>query len=71
MPEGMREFVSEALAAMPESEEDSIPVSFDYFEKWALHLALARSEGDKLRAAKMLSVGKSTLYRKLHKYEIH
>jgi DNA-binding NtrC family response regulator len=62
--------LDEVFDVMPEVEDDGIPVSFEFFEKWALSLALSRSAGDKLRAARMLNVGKSTLYRKLHKYEI-
>ena len=71
VPDALREFLDEVVAALPDVGDEAIPVSFDFFEKWALILALSRSDGDRLRAAKLLSVGKSTLYRKLHKYEIH
>jgi hypothetical protein len=37
---------------------------------WALTYALEKAEGDKLLAAKMLGIGKSTLYRKLNEHSI-
>ncbi len=69
-PEGVRDVLEDLLAALPELGGDGIPISFEFFEKWALIFALSRTEGDKLKAARLLSVGKSTLYRKLNKYEI-
>ena len=67
----VRGFLNEVIASLPEGVDGEATVSFEFFEKWALKLALARSEGDRLKAAELLSVGKSTLYRKLHKYELH
>ena len=46
------------------------PVSLDLYEKKALLRALHETGGDKLAAARLLGVGKSTLYRKLKRYGI-
>jgi two-component system response regulator HydG len=46
------------------------PVSLDLYEKKALLRALYETGGDKLAAARLLGVGKSTLYRKLKRYGI-
>ena len=46
------------------------PVSLDSYEKMALERALEEVGGDKLAAAKLLNVGKSTLYRKLKRHGI-
>lgn len=45
-----------------------LQISLREFEKLCLICALARTKGDKLKAAKLLSVGKSTFYRKLAKH---
>ena len=45
-------------------------VSLDLYEKKALLRALHETGGDKLAAARLLGVGKSTLYRKLKRYGI-
>jgi DNA-binding NtrC family response regulator len=45
-------------------------VSLDLYEKKALLRALKETGGDRLEAARLLKVGKSTLYRKLKRYEI-
>jgi len=50
------------------SDED--PISLEHYEKKALLRALDHARGDKLAAARLLSVGKSTLYRKLKKHGI-
>jgi DNA-binding NtrC family response regulator len=49
-------------------EED--PISLDHYEMKVLLRAIAATGGDKLGAAKLLKVGKSTLYRKLKRYGI-
>jgi DNA-binding NtrC family response regulator len=46
------------------------PISLDHYEKKCLERALDATGGDKLKAAKLLKVGKSTLYRKLKRYGI-
>jgi DNA-binding NtrC family response regulator len=51
------------------TEDD--PVSFDVYEKKVLLRALDVVDGDKIKAAQLLNVGKSTLYRKLKRYGIH
>ncbi len=38
-------------------------------EKRQIELALEKSDGDKMRAAQLLKIGKTTLYRKLKQYE--
>ena len=43
----------------------------ELYEKKALLRALYETGGDKLAAARLLKVGKSTLYRKLKRYGIH
>jgi DNA-binding NtrC family response regulator len=50
--------------------ESGEPVSLDLYEKLALERALQEVGGDKLAAAKLLNVGKSTLYRKLKRHGI-
>jgi two-component system response regulator HydG len=54
----------------PEVEIRSEPVSLDGSERLALQRALRETEGDKLAAARLLNVGKSTLYRKLKRHGI-
>ncbi len=49
---------------------DSDPISLDHYEMKVLLRAIAATGGDKLGAAKLLKVGKSTLYRKLKRYGI-
>lgn len=41
----------------------------DELERQAIEDALAQAEGDKIEAARLLSIGKTTLYRKLREYE--
>lgn len=55
-----------APAAPPEEEE----VSLEIYEKKALLRALEMTGNDKLAAARLLKIGKSTLYRKLKRYDI-
>ena len=49
---------------------DDDPVSLDLYEKKALMRALSVVNNDKLAAAKLLKLGKSTMYRKLKRYGI-
>jgi two-component system response regulator HydG len=46
------------------------PISFSYAEKTVILRALAATGGDKIGAARLLNVGKSTLYRKLKRHGI-
>ncbi|MEM7310179.1 MAG: sigma-54-dependent Fis family transcriptional regulator [Planctomycetota bacterium] len=55
-----------ATVAVPPSDE----VSLENFEKKCLLEAMKQTNGDKLAAAKLLKVGKSTLYRKLKTHGI-
>jgi DNA-binding NtrC family response regulator len=50
---------------------DDDPVSLELYEKKVLLRALDMVGNDKLKAAKLLKVGKSTLYRKLKRFGIH
>jgi DNA-binding NtrC family response regulator len=43
-------------------------VPFREVEKQAIRNAMAQAEGDKIKAARLLSIGKTTLYRKLREY---
>jgi DNA-binding NtrC family response regulator len=54
----------------PEMDALDNPVSLDGYERLAIERALRESEGDKLAAARLLNVGKSTLYRKLKRHGI-
>ena len=49
---------------------DEDPISLDHYEMKVLMRALEHVEGDKLAAARLLKVGKSTLYRKLKRFGI-
>jgi two-component system response regulator HydG len=49
---------------------DADPVSLDVYEKKAILRAIDTSGGDKLAAARLLQIGKSTLYRKLKYHNI-
>lgn len=49
----------------PWSITESDPVSFETYERKAIQRALASCRGDKVAAAQLLEVGRSTLYRKL------
>jgi two-component system response regulator HydG len=51
------------------SEEGVIPMVM--MEKRAILMALRQTKGDKIMAAKLLGIGKTTLYRKLKEYNIH
>jgi len=44
---------------------DTDPVSLELYERLAIRRALNETDGDKIAAAKLLNIGKSTFYRKL------
>jgi len=50
------------------SAKSILPLSVQ--ERRAIFDALRATEGDKLKAAELLGIGKTTLYRKLKEYEI-
>lgn len=56
--------LDQALLALHSSIDSTMPL-LDAYEKGALLHALSLTRGDKLAAAKLLEVGKSTFYRKL------
>jgi transcriptional regulator of acetoin/glycerol metabolism len=47
-----------------------LPISLDAYERCALERALTECAGDVSAAARVLGVGRSTLYRKLAKHDI-
>jgi len=49
---------------------DEDPISLEHYEMKALMRALEFVGGDKLAAARLLNVGKSTLYRKLKRFDL-
>lgn len=49
--------------------EMEFPSTMDEIERQAIELALDYTSGDKSRAARLLSIGRKTLYRKLEQYE--
>jgi transcriptional regulator with GAF, ATPase, and Fis domain len=49
--------------------EIEFPSSIDEIEKQAIELALDYTNGDKSRAARLLNIGRKTLYRKLEEYQ--
>ncbi|MEQ1893210.1 MAG: sigma 54-interacting transcriptional regulator, partial [Planctomycetota bacterium] len=55
---------------LPASALDSAVSLLDVYEKHALLHALSETDGDKLAAAKLVGVGKSTFYRKLKTHGI-
>jgi DNA-binding NtrC family response regulator len=60
-----------APGAKPKSgpqEDDVIPIAA--MEKQAILKALQQTNGDKMEAAKILGIGKTTLYRKLKEYSV-
>ena len=57
----LKDAVQVTSMAIPPEEN----VSFENYERMCLLAALAETKGDKLAAAKLLRVGKSTFYRKL------
>jgi two-component system response regulator HydG len=59
-----------SLSARPGEIGPEDPISLDHYERKCLERALEATGGDKIQAARLLKVGKSTLYRKLKRYEI-
>lgn len=67
---GMEEQRTEAaLAGLPAPGNGAV-VSIAELEKQAILLTIRQLKGDKLMAAKLLGIGKTTLYRKLKEYGI-
>ena len=64
--EALERAVEEALKCY-QSFQPSIP-TLEQLERQAIEQAMAQTEGDKIEAARLLSIGKTTLYRKLRQY---
>jgi len=47
----------------------ALPASMEQIERRAIEATLEYTEGDKSRAARLLDIGRKTLYRKLDQYE--
>ena len=60
--------VQSARSEIGAGGSDSV-IPLDEMERQAILRALAEAGGDKLLAARKLGIGKTTLYRKLHKYQ--
>jgi DNA-binding NtrC family response regulator len=56
-------------ASMEKLPEDNELVPLEALERRAIFRALRETAGDKLAAARLLGIGKTTLYRKLKQYE--
>jgi len=64
--EALERSIEEALKCY-QSFQASIP-TLEQLERRAIEQAMAQAEGDKIEAARLLSIGKTTLYRKLRQY---
>ncbi len=81
LPEAISRRASEALAYARQERasaaaegrgigiELELPAAMDEIEKQVIEATLDYTEGDKSRAARLLNIGRKTLYRKLDKYE--
>ena len=49
---------------------DADPISLEHYEKKVILRAIDACNGDKQAAARLLRLGKSTMYRKIHRYGI-
>lgn len=61
--------IAHALVAYRNFEASVVPL--EELERKAIENALAQANGDKIEAARLLSIGKTTLYRKLREYGGH
>lgn len=64
--ESLGRSIEEALKCY-KSFHSSVP-TLEQMERRAIEQAMAQAEGDKVEAARLLSIGKTTLYRKLREY---
>ncbi len=58
----------ESLSAIPIEEGEAITPTLQSIEKAYIHFIMAENKGNKSRAAKILGIDSSTLYRKLERY---
>jgi DNA-binding NtrC family response regulator len=54
--------------AMSQALAEEMPLHLDTLERKAIERAFARTHGDATRTAKLLGIGKTSIYRKLRKY---
>lgn len=66
LPQSIRTFTPRHIAQVAEN----IPLSLEAYEKLAIERALQHCEGNIVKAARLLGVGKSTLYRKIKGLDI-
>jgi len=59
-----------SVPAPPTPPSEALPLNLEELEQWAIRLALSRTEGQLTEAARILGIGRTTLYRKLTKYGI-
>lgn len=59
-----------AMDAVAESQAPEEPLDLSQVEKLTIKKALAKCSGSKLEAARLLGIGKTTLYRKIAAYGI-
>jgi len=57
-----------AQSERPPEQDELVPL--EELERRAIFRALRETSGDKLAAARLLGIGKTTLYRKLKQYEV-
>ena len=67
LPLQIREFDPNQHLPVQRSEDEVIPLAT--LERDAIYNAIERAKGDKQRAATLLGIGKTTLYRKLKQYD--
>jgi DNA-binding NtrC family response regulator len=65
----LEKIISEALTHSRNFQPSVLPL--EQLERQAIETALAQANGDKIEAARLLSIGKTTLYRKLREYHAH
>jgi DNA-binding NtrC family response regulator len=65
-----QEMAAEARRQQPLSEDEGGIVTIAQMEKQAILNTIRQLKGDKLMAARLLGIGKTTLYRKLKEYDI-
>ncbi|MBX3242850.1 MAG: sigma 54-interacting transcriptional regulator [Acidobacteria bacterium] len=67
--ESRRERADAAAAGRPIGMEIELPAMMDDIERRVIEATLDYTEGDKSNAARLLGIGRKTLYRKLEQYE--
>jgi len=70
MAQDMAQNMSPTDTSLTQLERGEAIVSIAELEKQAILNTIRQLNGDKLMAARLLQIGKTTLYRKLKEYEI-